>query len=266
MTADSPHAGDLEIASAAAREAGERMLAERPALSPADIAEKGPNDFVTEADKALERMIRARIAAAFPADEFLGEESGGQKSGSGRLWIVDPIDGTTNFIHRIPFSCVSIGLAVDGIMQAGAIYDPAHEELFSCLRGAGAWLNGRGIRVSSCSDMGRALIATGFPSRFKESMGPYLTQFAAVSRAAAGVRRAGSAALDLAYVACGRFDGFWEPRLSAWDMAAGALLVEMAGGIVGDQNARPWGLNALGITAANERLYPEFAGLLGFGP
>lgn len=265
MTPGSRYAREFEIASLAAREAGLRMLAERAELDMDDIAEKGPNDFVTGADKALERLIRERIAGVFPDDMFLGEESGGEKPGSGRLWIVDPIDGTTNFIHRIPFSCVSIGLAVDGAVQVGAIYDPFQDELFAGLRDAGAWLNGVDMRVSSCAEVRRALIATGFPSRFKESMGAYLEQFGAVSRAAAGVRRAGSAALDLAYVACGRFDGFWEPRLSAWDMAAGALLVEIAGGITGDQEARPWTLEARGIIAANERIYPELSGLLGFG-
>ncbi len=253
----------LEVAAGAARKAGLSMLDRRAALGPADIAEKGPNDFVTAADKALERMIRDRIGEAFPADSFLGEEGGGSKEAAGRLWIVDPIDGTTNFIHRIPFTCVSIGLAVDGLMQIGVIYDPAHDELFSSLRGGGAWLNGGEIRVSCCAEIGRALIGTGFPSRFKESMEDYLRQFGAVSRSAAGVRRAGSAALDLAYVACGRFDGFWEPRLSAWDMAAGSLLVEAAGGIARAQDGEPWSLDARGIVAANERIFPDFSRLLG---
>ncbi len=245
----------LQVASECARDAGKFVLHEMHSLRPEDVAQKAPRDLVTRVDRASEEMILGRLRKEFPDDMMLCEESGGGSPQDEHLWIVDPLDGTRNFVHRYPFFCVSIAHAVNGRVEVGAIYDPTHDELFACKRDEGVWLNGAPIGVSTCADFGQAFVCTGFPARFQSEMDEYLKQFSAVARAAAGIRRSGSAALDLAYVACGRFDAYFEPRLAPWDMAAGGLLVEVAGGTVTDLDGRPWSLDGGGILAANADLH-----------
>jgi myo-inositol-1(or 4)-monophosphatase len=254
----------LRTATEASREAGTLIMQELAHLKPQDIQEKGPSDFVTRVDKASERLILDRIRKEFPDDKILSEEAGGTQPSEDAedLWVVDPLDGTSNFIHRFPLFCVSIAYCQRGRPVVGAIFDPIHQEMFTCKRDEGLWLNGAPIGVSAVADPGQAYIATGFPARFKKDAEPYFRQFRAVFEAVAGLRRGGSAALDLAYVACGRFDGFWEPRLAPWDMAAGMLMVEAAGGIVSDQAGGPWSLDAKGIIAGNPDMHPKLVALL----
>lgn len=252
----------LRTAADASKEAGTLIMQELSRLTPKDIQEKGPSDFVTRVDKASEKMIMERIRKEFPQDAILGEESGGPIPDAEDLWVVDPLDGTSNYIHHFPLFCVSIAYCNRGRPVVGAIFDPVHQELFTCKRDEGIWLNGAPVGVSPVREIGQAYIATGFPARFKRDAEPYFRQFRAVFEAVAGLRRGGSAALDLAYVACGRFDGFWEPRLSPWDMAAGMVMIEAAGGIVSDQAGGAWSLDARGIIAANPDLHGDLVKLL----
>lgn len=199
------------------------------------IEDKAANDFVTSADKNAEAVIVEELKRAFPHHDILTEEAG--RIGSGKsdyLWIIDPIDGTTNFIHGVPQYAVSIALTYREEIIAGVIYDVAKNELFTAAKGQGAFLDNRRIRVSDTMEMNRALIGTGFPFRRGDDFGGYLEKFRRVAELAAGLRRPGSAALDLAWVACGRYDGFWEHNLKPWDMAAGILLVLEAGGLITD--------------------------------
>ncbi len=252
----------LRTATDAAREAGTLVMQELAGLKPKDIEEKGPSDFVTRVDRASEALILDRIRREFPADKVLSEEAGGAVPDAEDLWVVDPLDGTSNFIHRFPLFCVSIAYCNRGRPEVGVIFDPVHQELFTCKRNEGIWLNGAPIGVSTQADPGKAFIATGFPARFKPEAAAYFAQFRAVFEAVSGLRRGGSAALDLAYVACGRFDGFWEPRLAPWDMAAGMLMVESAGGMVSDEAGGAWSLAAKGIIAANPDIFPKLTSLL----
>ncbi len=198
------------------------------------VSAKAVNDFVTAADLASENAVKTVLAERHPAHALLGEESGGAPLGDEPTWIIDPLDGTTNFIHDFGVYAVSIACAVRGQVVAGVILDPSRDELFSAARGGGAFLGERRLRVSERAGLDEALIATGFPFRRRERIDAFLAAFRNVFDRAAGIRRAGSAALDLAAVAAGRFDGFWEEGLGAWDIAAGTLLVEEAGGIVTD--------------------------------
>jgi len=217
-----------------AREAG-HQLAERFRRSDAlRVTAKGVHDFVTEADHASEALIVGRIRERFPDHAILAEEGSGHATEHGHRWIVDPLDATTNFIHGVPHFAVSIALEDPDGLLAAAIYEPLRDEMFHAGRGDGARLNGRPIRCSRPESRATALLATGFPFRELERLGPYLESFSAFIRTAAGIRRAGSAVLDLAWTACGRYDGFWEVGLSPWDVAAGALLVQEAGGVVTD--------------------------------
>ena len=204
------------------------------------IEYKGDADLVTAADRASEVLIRERIRAQWPAHDILGEEQGLSDQGSEYRWYVDPLDGTTNFAHGFPAFCVVLGLerraaglaaSADGEMVAGVIYDPLRDEMFSTERGKGAWLNGRKISVSKTASLQESLTATGFPSK-KRHESPNIHFYNEITLRSHGVRRAGSAALDMAYVACGRLDGFWEFNLNPWDTSAGYLLVEEAGGTV----------------------------------
>jgi myo-inositol-1(or 4)-monophosphatase len=200
-----------------------------------DVSEKRMHDFVTEADLAAERAIRELIEARHPVHRILGEE--GERidlDDPAPTWIVDPLDGTTNFIHGLPIYAVSIGCAVDGRVVAGAVLDPSRGELFVAERGAGAYVGERRVRVSACETLAGSLLATGFPFRTIERADVYFEGFKEILRIAAGIRRPGSAALDLASVAAGRTDGFWEEGLGPWDIAAGSLLIEEAGGVVTD--------------------------------
>jgi myo-inositol-1(or 4)-monophosphatase len=199
------------------------------------VEKKGVIDLVTAADLEVERNFRALMAERFPDHAVLGEEQGGQRISTSRFrWIVDPIDGTTNFAHGVALFCSSIALEIDGQLAVGVVYDPIAEELFTAERGVGAWLNGAPLRASSCTRLVDALLCTGFPYTVREEPKRLIETFGAFIREAQGVRRLGSAALDLCYVAAGRLDGFWEDKLQPWDMAAGALILEEAGGRVTD--------------------------------
>ncbi len=262
MDQNAKHSRALHVASEAARVAGAHIMQELPHIKPDDVKEKGPGDFVTQVDHTAERLIKERILKDFPNDAILSEEAGGGIPDAAELWVVDPLDGTSNFIHHFPLFCVSIAFTLNRRAEVAAVYDPVHDELFTGKRNEGAWLNDTPIAVSPCRDLSKAFIATGFPSRYKEEADNYVRQFRNISGAVAGIRRGGSAALDLAYVACGRFDGFWEPRLSPWDMAAGVLLINAAGGITTDERGHPWGLSSRGIIAGNPDIHPHLVRLL----
>ena len=223
------------------------------------IRKKGAIDLVTEVDVAIEREFRAHIAQAWPDHDVLGEEFGASAGAQGRTrpcWIFDPIDGTTNFAHGLPIFCASLALEIDGAMQVGAVYDPMRDELFTAERGQGAWLNGRPLRVSSTATLGDALLVTGFPYTVQQEGEAILGLFARFVAEARAVRRLGSAALDVCYVAAGRMDGFWEEGLGPWDIAAAALLVDEAGGRISDLSGGPFNARAGQLVASNGRLHP----------
>ena len=224
----------LEVAVRAARAGGKILKSRMAGLNRSQFSRKGKYDWVTEVDKESERVILAILRKAFPDHSIKAEESAPTEAAQSRQWLIDPLDGTVNYMHRFPMFYVSIAFGEQGKLEAGVIYDPIREELFTARRGKGAFLNGRRIRVTSCSEFDRSLLATGFPFRAKSKMDLYLGSFRKVFLKTGSIRRAGSAALDLAYVACGRMDGFWEMALQPWDMGAGALLVEEAGGRVTD--------------------------------
>jgi myo-inositol-1(or 4)-monophosphatase len=226
---------------------------------PHDVVEKKPHDLVTEADRASEETIVAAVRAAFPTAAILGEE-GGVYAGTGdERFIVDPLDGTTNYAHRYPLFCVSIAYERRGIVEAAAIEAPLMDLRFAARRGGGATLNGKPIRVSTTANVRSALVCTGFNPADYDRNGRY---FAALSRLAQGVRRDGSAALDLALVAAGRFDAFWEWGLKPWDVAAAALLIEEAGGCVTGIDGLPFDIAGGSIAASNGRLHGEFRAAL----
>ncbi len=224
----------LSVAVRAAEEAGKLIAENIGNVAWGDVDRKQPADFVTRVDRESEKMIIETIRANFPDHGFLTEESRRDEAAERCRWIVDPLDGTTNFIHGYPVVSVSIALECLGEIVLGVIFDPTRRELFTAVKGEGSFLNGNPIRVSRIARLGDGLVATGFPFRRKEITGQYLTLFGNVFRRVSDLRRAGSAALDLAYVASGRCDGFFEIGLSPWDIAAGALIVEEAGGVVSD--------------------------------
>lgn len=217
---------------------------------------KGEFDLVTEADHASEKLVVERLRSYYPRHSIVAEEGSGHESNSEYRWFVDPLDGTTNFAHGFPMFNVTLALEQAGELVAGVIFDPVRQELFSAERGGGAYLNNRRIHVSKTSRMDEALAATGFPS-YKRHLNVNVHFFHQVAMATHGVRRAGSAALDLAYVSCGRLDFFWEFGLQPWDMAAGVLLVREAGGKVTDMKGAPVDLRGPHITASNGRLHDE---------
>lgn len=223
----------LNIAVRAARAAGEVIIRSLNRLESLTVTAKGRNDFVSEVDHAAEQEIIKQIRRSYPSHSFLAEESG--RSGeSDTLWIIDPLDGTTNYLHGFPIFAVSIACQQRGRLEHGVVYDPISQELFTATRGAGAHLDNRRIRVSKQRTLEGALIGTGFPYRANARfMDSYLAMLKAVMQHTAGVRRPGAASLDLAYVAAGRTDAFWEIGLSAWDTAAGTLLIQEAGGRIG---------------------------------
>ncbi len=232
---------------------------------------KGDVDLVTEADRASEAQIKARLAQAFPDHGIYGEEGTRERLGGEYRWYVDPLDGTTNFAHGFPAFCVVLGCErrkpgladdEDGEMVAGVIYDPLRDELFTAERGAGAWMNGRRIHVSKTAKLQEALTATGFPSR-KRHGSPNVHFYQEFTLRSHGVRRAGSAALDLAYVACGRLDGFWEFNLNPWDTSAGYLLVEEAGGSITHFDGGKFTLDSREVLATNGRIADEMIYLFG---
>ncbi len=224
----------LNTAIKAARAAGEIILRNIDRVDTLTISNKSRNDYVSEVDKKAEAEIIRILSRAYPEHGFFGEESGDQSEGREYQWVIDPLDGTTNFLHAIPQYSVSIALRRDRHFEQAVVYDPFKDELYTASRGAGAQLNGKRIRVSSARSLEGALLGTGIPFREDQDLELYLETLRVLVPGTAGVRRAGSAALDLAYVAAGRFDGFWEFGVNKWDVAAGILLVQEAGGLVGD--------------------------------
>ena len=219
---------------------------------------KGRIDLVTDYDRRAERVLLEGIARRFPDHAVLAEESGLSPARGGAAavrWIVDPLDGTTNFAHNYPFFCVSIAAEVEGSLQAAAVYDPVRDELFSASAGAGATLNGAPLGVSDIARVEDALLVTGFPYDVREHPEASLPRFAAFLMRAQGIRRDGSAALNLCYLAAGRFDGFWEQQLSAWDIAAGTLLIREAGGRVTDYDGRDIGIEHTAVVAGNPAIH-----------
>ena len=255
----------LNVAIKAARAAG--ALINRAALDVESVrvAQKQVNDFVTEVDKAAERAVIETLLGAYPDHGILGEETGtefGNKN-SDFVWIIDPLDGTTNFIHGYPVYCVSIALSFKGKIEHAVVYDPSRNDLFTATRGRGAFLNERRIRVSKRTQLKDCLISTGFPFRPGDNFRAYMRMFAEITQRTAGVRRPGAAALDLAYVAAGFTDGFFESGLSIWDVAAGSLLITEAGGLVGNFTGEADFLEQAECLAGNPRAYGQLVGILG---
>jgi myo-inositol-1(or 4)-monophosphatase len=245
----------LNIAVRAARRAG--SIINRAALdgSGYEVRSKRLNDFVTRVDHAAEEAIIETVRKAYPDHAVLAEESGASAGRAEYQWIIDPLDGTTNFIHGFPQYCVSIAIRHREAMAHGVIYDPMKNELFTASKGRGAFLNDRRIRVSKCLRLADALVGTGFPFKEIDRIEAYTNQLKKMMQSSAGLRRAGAAALDLAYVACGRLDAFWELGLSPWDMAAGALMIQEAGGLVGDLSGEPGYLESGEIAAATPKVF-----------
>ncbi len=253
----------LNIAVKAARRAG--SIINRAALdrTKLEIRSKRANDFVTQVDKSAEMAVIDIIRQAYPDHAILAEESGSLPVDKAEYrWIIDPLDGTTNFIHGFPQYCVSIALEHRGAIQHGVIYDPAKNELFTASKGRGAFLDDRRIRVSKCAQLKDALVGTGFPFKEMSRVDLYFRQLREVMTTSAGVRRAGAAALDLAYVAAGRMDAFWELGLAPWDMAAGALMIQEAGGLVGDLQGNSTWLESGDIAAATPKVFTQLLGAL----
>jgi myo-inositol-1(or 4)-monophosphatase len=244
----------LEVAIETAREAGSILLAEFD--RPVKISYKGEVDIVTQADKRSEQAIVTRLRSHFPKHGIVAEEGGGSASDSPFRWHVDPLDGTTNFAHGYPCFCVSIGLEEAGELIAGVIYQPVSGELFTAAKGEGAFLNQKRIHVSPIEKLGTSLLATGFPS-VKRSSNPNIHYYWDFTMRSHGVRRDGSAAMDLASVACGRFEGFWEFGLHSWDTAAGVLLVREAGGTVTRFDGQPYRLGDHQLLASNAHVHSE---------
>src|SRR5512145_2937197 len=246
----------LNIAVRAARRAG--SIINRAALDGGglEVRAKQRNDFVTRVDRAAEEAIIEVVRKAYPDHAVLAEESGATPGQAEYQWIIDPLDGTTNFIHGFPQYCVSIAIRHRGALAHGVVYDPNRNEIFTASKGRGAFLNDRRIRVSKCLRLGDALVGTGFSFREGARIDLYSDQLKNIMQKTAGVRRAGAAALDLAYVACGRLDAFWELGLSAWDMAASALMIFEAGGLVGDLRGDDGYLESGEIACATPKIFP----------
>jgi myo-inositol-1(or 4)-monophosphatase len=245
----------------AARRAGNSLMRNLVKLDSLTVETKGHNDYVSEADRAAEREVIETIHKHYPDHAILAEESGSTGT-SETVWIVDPLDGTTNFLHRFPVFAVSIGVQVKGRMEHAVVYDPVRQELFTASRGVGAQLDGRRIRVSGQKNLDRALIGTGFPFRQADvEMEPYLAMLGKIIKNTSGVRRPGAAALDLCYVAAGRLDGFWEAGLSAWDLAAGGLMIREAGGIISGLDGSEDYLETGHVLAGTPKIYAGLAKL-----
>jgi myo-inositol-1(or 4)-monophosphatase len=252
----------LNIAVRAARAAGEVIIRSLNRLESLTITSKGRNDFVSEVDHAAEAEIIKLIRKNYPSHAFLAEESG-RTGDSDTVWIIDPLDGTTNFLHGFPTFAVSIACQIRGKLEHGVVYDPISQEIFSASRGGGAHLDNRRIRVSKQRGLEGALIGTGFPYRANAKyMDSYLAMLRAVMENTAGVRRPGSAALDMAYVAAGRTDGFWEIGLSPWDTAAGTLLIQEAGGRIGTLTGGEYTQGG-NVLAGSPKVYAALLELLG---
>jgi myo-inositol-1(or 4)-monophosphatase len=246
----------LNIAVKAARRAGGIINRAARDVELLKVSAKRDKDFVTEVDKAAEAAIIEVLKEAYPDHAILAEESGASGD-SDTVWIIDPLDGTTNFIHGFPQYAISIAQQHKGVLQHAVVYDPTKNELFTASKGSGAFLNERRIRVSKRAKLNEVLLGTGFPFRYFEHVDAYLAIFRDMMHKTAGVRRPGAAALDLAWVAAGRIDGFWELGLSPWDMAAGALLITEAGGLVGDLTGEPNYLETGNIVGGNPKVFAQ---------
>jgi myo-inositol-1(or 4)-monophosphatase len=253
----------LDFAIRVAQDAG-RLLLDRLGTR-LDISHKGTINIVTDVDLASEQLIRDQIATYYPRHEVLAEEGGLGERRSEYRWIIDPLDGTTNYAHGYPVFCVSIALEYQGEVILGVVYDPTRDELFTAERGGGASLNRRPIRVSDTRDLLQSLLSTGFPYDIRTSSLTNLDHWANFAMNAQALRRAGAAALDLCYVACGRCDGFWELNLSPWDMAAGALIVTEAGGRVSDFSVGGFSPYKLEIVASNGLIHDRMIEIIGIG-
>jgi myo-inositol-1(or 4)-monophosphatase len=250
----------LNIAVKAAREAADIIQYGARNLERLTIDSKGPGDYVTDIDRNAETAIVDVLLGAFPNHGIVGEEGSGTSRGDPKseyIWIIDPLDGTTNFLHGVPQYCVSIALSVKGVLTQGVIYDPSRNDLFTATRGAGAFMNNRRLRVSKQLRLRDSLIGTGFPFRDGAAFDEYIVQLKNIMPKCAGLRRPGAAALDLAYVAAGYFDGFWEMKLSQWDMAAGALLIQEAGGLVTGIDGEDTYMQSGAIVAGTPKIFPE---------
>jgi myo-inositol-1(or 4)-monophosphatase len=245
----------LNTAVKAARKAGSIITRSSSDLDKLTVRSKRHNDFVSEVDHAAEDAIISTLREAYPKHGFLAEESGEKDSNADYVWVIDPLDGTTNFLHGFPQYCVSIALLHKGVASHAVVFDPNRNEIFTASKGVGAYVNDRRIRVSKTDKLDDALIGTGFPFREVENIDRYLRMFRNVTCTTSGIRRPGAAALDLAWVAAGRIDGFWELGLSPWDMAAGALLVREAGGLVGDLAGEERYMQSGNIVATNAKLF-----------
>jgi myo-inositol-1(or 4)-monophosphatase len=253
----------INVMANAALKAARGLIRDFGEVEQLQVSVKGPSDFVSSADLRAEKTLKAELQRARPGYGLLFEESGAAEGGDPHhRWIVDPLDGTTNFLHGVPHFSISIALERDGDIVAGVIYDPTRDEMYWAEKGAGAFLNDRRLRVSARRQLGEALIATGFPFRGRPKHPAYIATLARVTEATSGVRRFGSAALDLAYVAAGRYDGFWEFGLSPWDVAAGLLLVREAGGFVSDLAGGQNMLTSGDVLAANGPLHLPLAALI----
>jgi myo-inositol-1(or 4)-monophosphatase len=246
----------LNIAVRAARNAGDIIVRHLNRLEQLTVTSKERNDFVSEADRHAENEIIAVIRKAYPNHGVLAEESGRHEGKDEFRWIIDPLDGTTNFLHGFPQFSVSVAVEHKGRLEQAVVYDPMRQELFTASRGSGAFLDNRRIRVSKQTTLDGALLGTGFPFKDQRHLDAYLAMFKALLVDSAGIRRPGSAALDLAYVAAGRLDGFWEIGLKPWDMAAGVLLVREAGGLVGDFGGGHSFMDSGNIVAAAPKFFP----------
>ncbi|WP_041603469.1 inositol monophosphatase family protein [Thioflavicoccus mobilis] len=244
----------LNIATRAARQAGRLLLRHFDRTDQLTIHDKGRNDFVTEVDRAAEASIVNELRSKYPSHAILAEESGHHGDGD-IVWIIDPLDGTTNYLHGFPQFAVSIGLKYRGKLELGVVYNPLSEEMFTAARGQGAHLNDRRIRVAKRTGLDGALIGTGFPFRDQQNMDRYLGMLRAMMQEAAGIRRPGSASLDLAYVAAGRLDGFWELGLAPWDLAGGAVLIAEAGGTATNLAGGSDFLNTGNLIAGNLKVH-----------
>lgn len=251
----------LNVAVMAAHRGGDTLIRSLKKLDKIKVETKGRNDFVSEADRIAERAVIDTIHKHYPDHAILAEESGAHGD-SDHLWVIDPLDGTTNFLHGFPTFAVSVALLIAGRMEHAAVYDPMRQELFTASRGQGAQLDGRRIRVSGCQTLDRALIGTGFPYRDSNTgLDSYLGMFNKALQNTAGVRRPGAAALDLCYVAAGRLDAFWETGLSKWDIAGGALIIREAGGMVSGLNGSEDFLETGHVLAGTPKIFRGLAKL-----
>ncbi|MBS3820061.1 inositol monophosphatase [bacterium] len=252
--------GFLKAAQDAARKAGKKL--KEGIRSSTHVYYKGQLDLVTDLDKQSQNTVFNHLSSCFPGHDFLAEEGLSREKGAEYRWIIDPLDGTTNYAHKFPIFCVSIALAHKEELELGVVFDPLREEMFEAVKGKGAFLNGKKIGVSSVSYLDKSLVATGFPYDLRESEVNNINHFNNFLLRVQAIRRCGSAALDLCYVACGRFDGFWELKLKPWDVAAGILMVREAGGKVSDFRGGPWNLYGSQFLSSNGLIHGEMIEVL----